>query len=277
MDETMTHTDRLVEMMINLLAEKSLTLISALLVVLIGWKIINMLIKFEEGAFAKIQMDPLIANFLSSFSLWTLRVLLLLSAASMLGVQTTSFLAVLGSAGLAIGLALQGSLSNLAGGVLILIIKPFRIGDFIEAGGHEGTVTKIQLFHTQLNMTDNRVVMLPNGPLAGGSLINYSSEPTRRIEFKIGISYSDDIKKAKKLLLELANKDSRILNEPEPLCVVMELGDSEVTLALRVWVERINFWPVRFELNEEAKILFDNNQITIPFPQRDVHMHQVLN
>jgi len=272
-----THTDKLLELMINLVAEKSLTVISAILILLVGWRVINMLIKIEERAFIKIEIDPLIANFLSSFSLWTLRVLLLLSAASMLGVQTTSFLAVLGSAGLAIGLALQGSLSNLAGGLLILLIKPFKIGDYIEANGHGGTVRKIFLFHTQLNTPDNRVVMLPNGPLAGGSLINFSSEPTRRLEFCIGISYSDDIKKAKNLLLELARKDGRILMVPEPLCVVKGLGESEVTLALRVWVETANFWPVTFELNEEAKILFDNNQVTIPFPQRDLHIHQFVN
>lgn len=266
--------NKLPQEFLKVLTQKSPSILGAIIVLVIGWKLISTLIKIEKKALLKIDIDPLITNFLCSFTLWTLRVLLFLSIASMLGVQTTSFLAILGSAGLAIGLALQGSLSNLAGGLLILIIKPFRIGHFIEAHGHAGTVKNINLFHTQLNTPDNRVVMLPNGMLAGGSLVNYSAEPTRRIDYSVGISYGDDLKKAKQLLLTLAQGDSRIHKHPASECVVSALADSQVTIQLRVWVNSDLYWPVLFDLQEQSKLLYDQNEITIPFPQRDIHMYQ---
>lgn len=259
----------------DIVAEKGLALLGSLLILFIGWKVINGVNALLERTLERMKVEPLVASFLSSFFQWTLRVALLLSFASMLGVQTTSFLAVLGSAGLAVGLALQGSLSNLAGGVLILLIKPFKIGDYIEAQGHAGTVKKIQLFHTQLNTPDNRVVLLPNGPLAGNSIMNYSAEPNRRLDYNIGISYGDDVVKAKDLLLKLIEGDERVLLDPAPQAMVVSLDDSSVTIRLRIWVKAGDFWPMTFWLTEHSKLLFDKEGVTIPFPQRDVHLHQV--
>lgn len=269
------HLETLTKMVLELAAEKGMTILGAIVILVVGWKIVNSLVGVLDRSFKRFDVDPLIGSFLNSFALWTLRVMLFLSIAAMLGVQTTSFLAVLGSAGLAIGLALQGSLSNLAGGVMILLVKPFKIGDFIETSSHSGTVKRIQLFHTHLNTIDNRLVIIPNGTLAGSSLINYSAESTRRIDLNIGISYSDDIKKAKQLLMSLVENDEKVLADPAPQVFVSGLGESEVSLRLRIWVLSEDFWPMTYHLTEEAKLLFDREGVTIPFPQRDVHLHQV--
>jgi small conductance mechanosensitive channel len=269
--------DRLMLTAAELLAEKGLTIVASLVVLAVGWKLINGLNKLFEVTLVRMNVEPLVVSFLSSLGQWTLRLLLLLSFASMLGVQTTSFLALLGSAGLAIGLALQGSLSNLAGGVLILLLKPFKIGDYIEAQGHAGTVRKIMLFHTQLNTPDNRVVLVPNGPLAGNSIMNYSAEPTRRLDYNIGISYGDDVMRAQSLLKSLAEADCRVLKDPAPQTMVASLDDSSVTIRLRLWVSSSDYWSVLFWLTQESKLLFDREGVTIPFPQRDIHLHQVEN
>ena len=204
-----------------------------------------------------------------------LKGLLLISVASMVGIATTSFVAVLGAAGLAIGLALQGSLSNFAGGVLILIFKPFKVGDLIEGGGHLGVVKEIQIFNTILTTADNRRVIIPNGVLSNNSLININVEPTRRVDFVFGIGYGDDIKKTKEILQRLADADSRVLKDPAPTIVLSELADSSVNFTVRLWVNTADYWGVYFDTHEAVKVAFDAEGISIPFPQQDVHMHQV--
>jgi len=262
----------LINALSEFLALFGLRALGGLIVLLIGWKITNKIAKSFELILKKYQVEPSLISFLWSFILWSLRIILLISVASVLGVKTTSFIAVLGSAGLAIGLAIQGSLSNLAGGVLILLLRPFKVGDFIEVSGTSGTVNRIMLFHTVLNTIDNRIVFLPNGPLANSNIINFSAEATRRIDYNLGISYKDDLRKGKELLMNLALAESRILKEPAPEVMVASLGDSSVILRLRVWVETPNFWPVMFSLTEKSKLACDEQGLNIPFPQRDVHL-----
>jgi small conductance mechanosensitive channel len=201
--------------------------------------------------------------------------MLFIAVASMVGIQTTSFIAVLGAAGLAVGLALQGSLANFAGGVLILLFKPFKVGDVIEAQGHLGVVKQIQIFNTILTTGDNRIVIIPNGPLSNGSLVNINQEPTRRIDFSFGIGYGDDIDKAKSVLEGLVGAESRILKDPAHLIAVEALADSSVNIKVRVWVNTADYWGVFFGMTETVKKTFDKEGISIPFPQRDVHMHTV--
>ncbi|MFP5341034.1 MAG: mechanosensitive ion channel family protein, partial [Gammaproteobacteria bacterium] len=202
-----------------------------------------------------------------------LKLLLLVSVASMIGVETTSFIAVIGAAGLAIGLALQGSLANFAGGVLILLFRPIRVGEWIEAQGVAGTVDSIQIFHTVLKSADNKTIVVPNGALSNGHITNYSREPRRRADINVGIDYGADIKLARQILLEIA-QDERVLRDPEPVVFVTGLGDSSVNLSLRVWVATGDFWPVTFGFTELVKERFDAAGIGIPFPQRVVHLVQ---
>jgi small conductance mechanosensitive channel len=190
----------------------------------------------------------------------------------MLGVETTSFVAILGGAGLAVGLALQGSLANFAGGVLILIFKPFKVGDFIEAQGHSGTVKEIALFNTILNTPDKKTVIIPNGAVSNGSITNYSAEEMRRVDFLFGIGYEDDLKKAKDIIWDELKKDDRILSEPESLVVISELADSSVNITVRVWCKTEHYWPIYFNIIENVKLAFDAASISIPFPQQELHV-----
>lgn len=264
----------LTEYVMKLLAEHGLKILGAIFVLAVGWKLINKLNLVFELSLKRMRIEPSLITFFSSFGLWMFRILLLLSVAAMIGVQTTSFLAVLGSAGLAIGLALQGSLANLAGGVLILLLRPFKVGDFIETGSTMGTVKRILLFHTELTSTDNRLIVMPNGALANANIMNYSVEPTRRMDFEVGISYSDNIQKAREVMLAVALADERVLAEPAPQVMVSSLGDSSVNMRLRLWVQTPNYWPVLFHLNEAVKVALDDHGLNIPFPQRDVHLYQ---
>mgnify|MGYP002009404164 FL=1 len=216
-------------------------------------------------------MDRALGSFIGSLVRIVLRILLLISVASMVGVETTSFIAMIGAAGLAIGLALQGSLANFAGGVLIMLFRPFRAGDWIEAQGVSGSVDNIQIFHTTLKTADNKVVIVPNGNLSNGHITNYSREPRRRADINVGIDYSSDIKRAREVLLEIA-KDPRVHLDPEPVVFVTGLGDSAVNLSLRVWVATGDFWPVTFSFTELAKERLTEAGIGIPFPQRVVHL-----
>ena len=192
----------------------------------------------------------------------------------MLGIQMTSFIAILGAAGLAVGLALQGSLANFAGGVLILLFKPFKVGDFIDAVGFSGTVKEIQVFSTKMTTPDNKTIIIPNGNLANSSMTNYSTQTQRRVDFVFGIGYNDDIKKAKSVINELIYKDERILKDPEPLVVVSELGDSSVNLTVRVWSKSADYWGIFFDMQESVKLKFDEQGISIPYPQQDVHLYK---
>ena len=192
----------------------------------------------------------------------------------MVGIATTSFIALLGAAGLAIGLALQGSLANFASGVLILIFKPYKINDFIEAAGIKGTVHEIQVFNTVLKTPDNKTIIIPNSQVSAGTITNYSTEATRRVDMTFGIGYSDDIDKAKSVLSKLLKEDSRVLDNPEIMIVVSELADSSVNFSVRGWVKAADYWGVYFDMHEKVKKTFDKENISIPFPQTDVHLFQ---
>ena len=245
----------------------------ALVTLAVGWWLINGLTRKVGGLLETRNVDRALHSFIGSLASIALKVMLLVSVASMVGVETTSFIAAIGAAGLAIGLALQGSLANFAGGVLILLFRPFRAGDWIEGQGVAGTVDSIHIFHTTLKTADNKVVIVPNGSLSNSHITNYSREPKRRAEIKVGIDYAADIKKAREVLLKIA-EDSRVLKDPAPVVYVVGLGDNSVDLSLRVWVETGDFWPVTFEFTELVKERFDEAGIGIPFPQRVVHLVQ---
>lgn len=245
----------------------------ALLTFLFGWWLINTLTAKVSGLLQRRKVDPTLHGFIGSLAGIILKVLLLVSVASMIGVETTSFIAVIGAAGLAIGLALQGSLANFAGGVLILLFRPIRVGEWIEAQGVAGTVDSIQIFHTVLKSADNKTIVVPNGALSNGHITNYSREPRRRADINVGIDYGSDIKLARQILLEIA-EDPRVLREPEPVVFVTGLGDSSVNLSLRVWVATADFWPVTFSFTEQAKERLTAAGVGIPFPQRVVHLVQ---
>ena len=200
--------------------------------------------------------------------------MLLISVVSMLGVATTSFIAVLGAAGLAIGLALQGSLANFAGGVLIALFKPFVAGDVIDAQGFLGKVEKIEIFNTIIKTPDNQKVILPNGPLSNGPITNVTAEPIRRVDMVFGIGYDDDIKKAQGILLEIARNNTKVLKDPAPQVRVGELADSSVNFKVRPWCKTEDYWDVYFDITEEVKKRFDSEGVSIPYPQTDVHLHQ---
>lgn len=263
------YTDKAVEL-IMMYAPK---LLLAILTLLIGLWIIKLIVKGLEKAMARGKVDISLQKFLTSLLSILLKILLLISVASMVGIATTSFVAILGAAGLAVGLALQGSLANFAGGVLILLFKPFKVGDVIDAQGYVGKVHTIQVFNTILKTPDNKTIIIPNGPLSNGSITNFSTEEKRRVDMTFGIGYEDDIHKAKEILQRLANNDPRVLDDPEPQVVLSELGDSSVNFAMRVWCNAADYWGIYFEMHEKVKLAFDENGISIPYPQTDVHLY----
>ncbi len=261
-----------VEKGIEMIMEYGPKLLLAIITLIIGLMVIKAFAKGISRTMAKSNTDESLRRFLTSLARVGLKVLLFISVASMVGIQMTSFIAILGAAGLAVGLALQGSLANFAGGVLILLFRPYKIGDFIDAAGHMGTVRDIQIFNTILKTPDNKTIIIPNGVLSNGSITNFSTEPTRRVDMVFGIGYGDDIKKTKDLLSSIVNSDERVLKDPEPLVVVSSLGDSSVNFTVRVWCNSGDYWGLFFDMQEKVKLEFDNAGISIPFPQRDVHV-----
>jgi small conductance mechanosensitive channel len=249
-------------------------LVLTVVVLLIGLWLIKRVIKLMNRGMERSSTEPTLAKFLGNLVSIGLKALLLISVASMIGIETTSFIAILGAAGLAIGLALQGTLANFAGGVLVLLFRPFKVGDFVEAQGVTGTVAEIQIFNTVIKTGDNKHIIVPNGAISNGIITNFSTEATRRVEFVFGIGYDDDIAKAKAILERLATEDSRSLADPAPLVVVSELADSSVNFTVRVWVNAADYWGLYFHLTEQVKLTFDQEGISIPFPQSDVHIHQ---
>jgi len=245
----------------------------ALIVLLVGWWLINKLTAKVGALLAYRQVDLALQGFISSLANIILKILLIVSVASMIGVETTSFVAAIGAAGLAIGLALQGSLANFAGGVLILLFRPFRIGDWIEAQGVAGTVDSIQIFHTILRTGDNKTVILPNGNLSNGIITNTNRQPTRKVVFDVGVDYDADLQKARQVLLDLA-KDPRVMEDPAPQAVISTLGDSSITVSLRIWTKTSDYWDVMFMLNAEARDRLKAENIDIPFPQRVIRVVQ---
>ncbi|MGB7841528.1 MAG: mechanosensitive ion channel domain-containing protein [Salinimicrobium sp.] len=246
-------------------------LLGAIVWLFIGWWAIKFFVKYLTKIFEKRGHDPALTNFVVTLANWGLIILLLVSVVGMLGIETTSFIAVLGAAGLAVGLALQGSLSNFAGGVLIIALKPFKLGDWVEVNGISGTVKDISLFYTKLNTFGNQLAVIPNGDLSNSNIVNYSGESTRRDAITIGISYESNIKVAKEVLMELLKEQEDILEDPAPAVVVTELADSSVNLSVRFWAKNEVFWDRHWYTIEEAKRRLEDAGISIPFPQRDVH------
>jgi small conductance mechanosensitive channel len=251
-----------------------LRLLGAVIALIIGFWLVKRFGKILNNFFEKRNIEPSLASFLRSFISMALKALVVISVLSMVGIEMTSFIAILGAAGLAIGLALSGTLQNFAGGVILLLLKPFKVGDFIEAQGFMGTVSEIQIFNTILRTPDNKVIIIPNGPLATNSLTNFSTMPTRRVDWVFGIAYGDSFPKAKSVLLKLLENDLRILKDPEPFIVLSKLNDSSVDLTVRVWVDSADYWAVFFEMQEKVYDTFAREGINIPFPQMDVHLHQ---
>src|SRR5690554_827039 len=244
----------------------------AIITLIVGMWLINRFVSVLDKKLG--QKDPTLNKFLCDLIGAVLKIMLLISVASMIGIATTSFIAVIGAAGLAIGLALQGSLANFAGGVLILIFKPFKVGDTIEAQGYLGAVAEIQILYTVVNTFDNRRIVIPNGSLSNATLVNVSIYDKRRCDMTFGIHYDDDIDKAKAILQRLFDEDERSLKDPAPRICVAALGDSSVDLMFRAWVATDDLWPYYWDMQEKVKKAFDAEGITIPFPQRAVHMYK---
>jgi len=255
--------------------EAGVKVLLALVLLVVGLWVIRRVVALVATALERGPADITLTRFFTNITSIGLKALLFISVISTLGVATTSFVAALGAAGLAVGLALQGSLSNFAGGVLILLFRPFRIGDYIEGQGVGGTVRDIQIFHTHLTTSDNKRIVVPNGPLANDNITNFSIEPTRRVDFIFGISYDDDLHEAKTLLEQMFSADARVLSDPELMVVVSNLGSSSVDLTVRAWVKKDDYWPLKFELTEQVKLAFDAQGISFPYPQTDVHLAQV--
>ncbi|MEN5033407.1 mechanosensitive ion channel family protein [Pseudomonas sp. TWI929] len=258
---------------IPLIMEYGSRVLLALLTLAVGWWIINKISARLGKLVGMRNADVALQGFISTLANIVLKILLFVSVASMIGIETTSFVAAIGAAGLAIGLALQGSLANFAGGVLILMFRPFRIGDWIEAQGVAGTVDSIQIFHTVLRTGDNKTVIMPNGSLSNGIITNTNRQPTRKVVFDVGVDYEADLQKARHVLLELA-KDPRVLPDPAPQAVVSTLGDSSITVSLRLWTKTSDYWDVMFMLNEHARDRLKAEGIDIPFPQRVIRVVQ---
>lgn len=247
--------------------------ILALLTLVIGFWVISKIVKGMTKVLSVRSVEDTLQLFLASITGVALKAMLIISVASMIGIETTSFIAVIGAAGLAIGLALQGSLSNFAGGVLILLFKPFKIGDVVDAQGYVGVIKEIQIFNTIITTLNNERVIIPNGILSNGPIKNVFAEPTRRVDVTFGISYDDDVRGAKEVLRDIVLADTRLLESDKGHEIyVSEHADSSVNLLVRVWCNSEDYWPVYFALHENVKIAFDEKGITIPYPQRDVHM-----
>jgi small conductance mechanosensitive channel len=241
---------------------------------MIGLWMIRVAAGVLEKQLARRDFDETLTPFLVNMTSWILKAVLFISVASMIGIQTTSLIALLGAAGLAVGLALQGSLANFAGGVLILLFRPYKVGDVIEAQGQIGSVVEIQIFTTVLLNGQNRRIILPNGPLSNGTIINYTAEKHVRVDMEIGIAYDADIAKAKSVLLALLDSDERVLKEPAPTVAVVNLADSSVNLVVRPYAKPNDYWAVLFDTLEKGKLALDAAGIGIPFPQRDVHLYE---
>ncbi|MFD2517786.1 mechanosensitive ion channel family protein [Salinimicrobium flavum] len=246
-------------------------LVGAIVLLALGWWAIKIFIGYLRKVLNKKGHDPALKDFFLTLANWGLIILLLVTVIGQLGIKTTSFVALLGAAGLAIGLALQGSLANFAGGVLIILLKPFKIGDWIEVQGISGSVKEISMFYTKLNTFGNQLAIIPNGELSNDNIVNYSGEGIRRDAITIGISYDSNIKQAKDTLVGLLEEQEGILKDPAPAVVVTELADSAVNLSVRFWAKNEDFWDIHFHIIEEAKMRLEAAGISIPFPQRDVH------
>ena len=263
------------QILVDQITSYALDGISALVILLVGWWIAGRAHFLVRRALDRVpRIDDTLKPFLSSTVRYFVIVITVVAVLAEFGVQTTSIIAVLGAAGLAIGLALQGTLQNIAAGIMLLILRPFRVGEYIDAGGVAGTVDAINLFTTDMTTYDGIYRSVPNAELWNRNILNYSRNPTRRLDVPVGIAYEADVEQALELLLSHLSKDARVMSDPEPQVLVTGLGDSSVDLTLRCWTSRTDFWPLRFELNKKVKLWLDAADISIPFPQRDVHLYR---
>lgn len=254
------------------LAPYALKIVAAIVILIVGRWLAKLLSKSAGRAMIKAKADETLTRFVENLSYIALLTFVVIAVMAKLGIYAGSFVAVMAAAGLAIGLALQGSLANFASGALMLVFRPIRVGDFVEVGGAKGTVREIRIFNTILDSPDNVRVTVPNSQVTGGNIMNYTINGTRRVDLVIGVSYEDDLKKAKQVIQDVLARDDRVLEDPAPTVAVSELADSSVNFVVRPWVKSADYWDVRFNVTQEVKAALEKNGITIPFPQRDIHV-----
>jgi small conductance mechanosensitive channel len=278
MDEEIAKLSDLTNQAIELVQTKGLeflvSLVTALLIFFIGKWIVNIITNTIRKLMNKNDVDPTLTSFVTNLARMTLLVFVVIAAIDQLGIQSAQFIAVLGAAGLAVGLALQGSLSNFAAGVLIVLFRPYKVGDWVEAAGISGAVERVEILTTILKTGDNKRVIVPNSQIMDAIITNYSANETRRVDMTVGVSYSDDLDKVRRTLEELIEADDRILDDPPCTIAVGELADSSVNFVVRPWVRTADYWGVKFDFTEAVKKRFDQEGISIPFPQQDIHVHQ---
>ena len=266
--------EQLLAKVYELLTVFGVKIIGAIAVFIIGRWVAKFFSSLVRKVMDKRDVDPTITKFVGSLTYFALLTFIVLAALGLVGIQTTSFIAVLGAAGLAIGLALQGSLANFAAGFLLILFRPFKVGDFIDAAGVAGTVEAIQIFTTRLATPDNKTIIIPNSKLTGDNITNFSAKGTRRADMVFGIGYEDDIDKAREIISDVLSNDERVLKDPPMQIAVAELADSSVNFATRAWVNARDYWGVVFDTTEAVKKRFDAEGVSIPFPQRDVHLYE---
>lgn len=266
--------EEILSMAQSMVLEYGPKLIGAIAVWIIGGFVIKILMTALNKVLEKANVDASLKPFLCSISGTILKIMLVITVLGMMGIEMTSFVAILAAAGLAVGMALSGTLQNFAGGVMLLIFKPFKVGDVLQAQGHTGSVSEIQIFNTILKTPDNKTIILPNAALSSGSMVNFSTEPKRRVDWAVGVAYGDDLDVARAQIQALCDADSRILTETPVAIVVSELADSSVNFAVRAWVSAPDYWAVFFEMNENIYKTFPQQGLNIPFPQMDVHVHK---
>lgn len=266
------NVDKIMETAPELIMTYGLKFVMAIVVFLVGKWLAKLLSSALGRGLAAKNIDPTVAHFTKNIAYYALFAMVVVAALGQLGIQTASFVAIVGAAGLAVGFALQGSLANFAAGVLLILFRPFKVGDYVEAGGTAGVVKEVSIFSTILTTPDNKVVIIANNAVMSNNITNYSTMPTRRVDLKVGISYGSDIKLAKQVLQDIADADSRILKDPAVQIAVSELADSSVNFVFRSWVNSADYWGVFFDFTEQVKLKFDEKGIEIPFPQMDVHL-----
>lgn len=272
--EQIEQLDNYTNQLIDLLITWGPKIVGAILFLIVGLWVAKMITKGVSGAMERRNLDPNLVPMLRGLTSMLLRVMVFISFIGMLGIEATSFIAILGAAGLAVGMALSGTLQNFAGGVMILVFKPYQKGDFIDAQGYTGTVDEIRVFNTILKTPDNKTIIIPNGPLSTGSLTNFSTEPKRRVDWTFGVGYGDNVEQAKTIIRDLCEKDERIHSDPAVFLALSELADSSVNFAVRAWVNAEDYWDVYFEMNEKVYLALVEAKLNIPYPQMDVHLHK---
>ena len=257
---------------INWATTEGIKLIIGLLLLWIGWKLAKKVVNIMSKTLEKRNVDATVSSFLDTFVEVVLKGIVIYIFLDYVGIKTTGIAALVASAGVAIGLALQGSLSNFAGGVIILLIRPFNVGDYIEGSGHSGTIERIGMFYTHMTTVDNKLILVPNGNLANGSIVNYSAKELRRVDLTFGVGYEQDVLKVKRVLSNIVDAHELILKDPEPFIALSAHGDSAVNFVVRAWVNNSDYWKVQCDLLEAGKVKFDEEEISIPYPQMDLHI-----